>query len=240
MKFLYRWIGVLSIGLIWSSSVNALLLQSHKHHDRSDIVPWGQNAYQLVTGDDSEEDRRSWDRLYQSNQYIFGKEPAQFLAQHLPDLTSGRVLDIAMGEGRNAVFLAKKGFLVDGVDISEVALRKAKRLARENGVSIAPILADLTTYVIRPDVYSVMVNFDYLQKNLILQMKRALKKKGVIVFQNYTVDQLYNPGGLSMRRDNLLKKGELRALFKDFDILVYEETNDGVHARASLIARKPE
>ena len=231
--------GLLSIGLIWSGSVSALSLSSHTHPDRSDVVPWGQNAYQLVTGDDSEEDRRSWDRLYQSNQYIFGKEPATFLARSLHHLTSGRVLDIAMGEGRNSVYLAKKGFLVDGIDISEVALRKAKRLARENGVSITPILADLTTYAIHSDVYSVMVNFDYLQKNLITQMKRALKKNGIIVFQNYTIDQLSNPGGGSIRRDNLLKKGELKSLFKDFEILVYEETNDGVHARASLVARKP-
>ena len=238
MNFLYRLLGALSIGLIWSSSGILNKAYSGPIQNWGDIIPRGQNAYQLVTGDDSEEDRRSWDRLYQSNQYIFGKDPAEFLAKNVGYLQVGRALDIAMGEGRNSIYLAKKGFLVDGVDISEVALRKAKRLARENGVSITPILADLSSYTIRSDFYSVMINFDYLQRNLIAQMKRALKRNGIIIFQNYTVDQLSNPGGLTLPRDILLKRGELKGLFSDFEILVYEETNDGLHAKASLIARK--
>jgi 2-polyprenyl-3-methyl-5-hydroxy-6-metoxy-1,4-benzoquinol methylase len=207
-----------------------------------EIHPNGANAYQLVTGDDTDGDRRHWDKLYNTRTYVFGKEPAYFLRKNfhlLQPLRMGKALDIATGEGRNAVFLAKKGFFVDGVDISEVALRKAKRLARENRVSMTPILADLNTYNLKPDSYHVILNFDYLQKSLIPQIKRGLKRKGIVVYENYTVDQLANPKGENVRRDYLLKKGELKDLFKDFEILVYEETNDGTTAKASLIARKP-
>lgn len=207
-----------------------------------EIRPVGANAYQMVTGDDSEDDRKRWDRFYNIGGYVYGKEPAPFLMKYLhfiPSVQGARVLDLAMGEGRNAVFLAKKGFVVDGVDISEVALRKAKRLARENHVSFNTVLADLTNYTIKPESYHVILNFDYMQKSLISEIKRGLKKKGVIVYENHTVDQLQNRAGQNVRRDYLLNRGELKELFKDFDILVYEETNDGKNAKASLIARKP-
>lgn len=211
-----------------------------------DIRPEGVNVYQMVTGDDSEGDRKHWDKLFSTRSYVFGKEPAVFLKDHLWFLSSGRTLDsasraldLAMGEGRNAVFLAKKGFVVDGVDISEVALRKAKRLAHDHGVSINTIIADLTKYKIKQDYYSVILNFDYLQRDLIPQIKRGLKKGGVVVYENYTIDQLNNNQGFNIRRDFLLNKGELRDLFKDFQILVYHEVNNGKEAKASLIARKP-
>lgn len=204
-----------------------------------EIHPKGTNAYQIVTGDDSEDDRRHWDTLYNTRTYIFGKEPAGFLRDHIQLLPVGRALDIAMGEGRNAVYLAKKGFRVDGVDISEVALKKARRLARENHVTVNTINADLNGYSIKPESYIVILNIDYLQRSLIPEIKRGLKHGGVVVYENYTVAQLQNAEGQHMRRDFLLEKGELRSLFKDFEILVYRETNDGKNARASIVARKP-
>lgn len=206
-----------------------------------EIRPVGTNAYQMVTGDDSEEDRRRWDKLFNTHSYVFGKEPALFLRKNAHFLQGGRALDLAMGEGRNAVFLAQKGLTVEGVDISEVALRKAKRLAREHRVAMTPILADLNSYSIKPDTYNVILNFDYLQRSLIAQIKRGLKKKGIIVYENYTEDQLLHPKSQSIRRDHLLKRGELKELFKDFEILVYQETSVllGEEGKARLIARKP-
>jgi 2-polyprenyl-3-methyl-5-hydroxy-6-metoxy-1,4-benzoquinol methylase len=204
-----------------------------------EIKPTGANAYQMVTGDDSEDDRRHWDKLYNTRTYVFGKEPASFLKEYAHLLHGGRSLDIAMGEGRNAVYLAKKGYTVDGIDISEVALRKAKRLARENGVGITTVIADLTNYQIKPESYNVILNVDYYQKSLIPQIKKGLKRKGIVIYENHTMDQLSNLKGQHIRRDYLLNKGELKDLFKDFEILVYRETNDGKDAKASLIARKP-
>jgi 2-polyprenyl-3-methyl-5-hydroxy-6-metoxy-1,4-benzoquinol methylase len=202
-----------------------------------EIHPSGNNAYQTVTGDDNEDDRQHWDRLYNTQNYVYGTEPASFLKDHLKLLPNGKVLDIAMGEGRNAVYLARKGFKVEGVDISEVALRKARRLAKENRVAVQTINADLNTYEIKPDSYDVILNIDYLQRSLVPQIKKGLRKGGVVVFENYTVEQLQNTQE-QLPAAYLLNKGELKELFKDFQILLYRESNDGKEARASLIARK--
>jgi SAM-dependent methyltransferase len=205
----------------------------------SEIHPSGPTTWQLLTGDDTEDDRRQWDQVYSGRNYVFGKAPSEFLKDHINRLPVGKALDIAMGEGRNAVYLAEKGFQVDGVDLSEVALKKGRRLARENHVVINTINADLNTYTIKPESYDVILNIDYLQKSLIPQIKRGLRHGGVVVYENYTVKQLENTGGKAIQRNFLLDEGELQKLFKDFKILVYRETNDGKDARASLIAQKP-
>jgi len=203
------------------------------------IHPSGTNAYQKVTGANPEDDRQNWDGIYQKakNHYVYGKEPAAFLKENIERLALGRALDVAMGEGRNAVYLAKKGFRVDGVDFSAVALRKAKLLARENRVTINAIYADLSAYQIKPETYDLVVNINFLHRGFIEQIKKGLRRGGYVIFENPTVDHLKHEPGLV--RAYLLEKGELKELFKDFEILVYRETVDDKGAVASLIARKP-
>lgn len=226
---------VLAASLLACTERDGASIVSHPDETR----PGGTTTWQLITGDDSEDDRRQWDQIYNTQSYVFGKDPSPFLKEQVGRLPVGKALDIAMGEGRNAVFLAKKGFDVDGVDLSEVALKKARRLARENHVSITTINADLNSYTIKPESYDVILNIDYLQRSLIPQIKRGLRRGGVVVYENYTVKQLENTGGKALQRNFLLDEGELQKLFKDFKILVYRETNDGKEARASLIAQKP-
>lgn len=204
-----------------------------------EIKPKGTTQFQKVTGDDPDEYRSHWDALMDTKAYIYGKEPSEIVKENYGLLKPGRVLDIAMGEGRHAVFLAKKGFIVDGVDFSEVAIRKAKKLAAENHVSITTIKADLSTYQMRPEYYDSMVDIDFYMKSLIPQIKRGLKRGGVIIFEANTVDQMKNAPDQHLNKDWLLEKGELKELFKDFKIISYRETNDGKEAKASLIAKKP-
>ncbi|MGZ3710009.1 MAG: class I SAM-dependent methyltransferase [Bdellovibrionota bacterium] len=221
------------LGLLW-------MLASPGLPARADETrPGGVNAYQKVTGDDAEDDRKHWDSIYKTGKYVFGREPADFVRDQIGLLHGGRALDIAMGEGRNAVFLAKKGFNVDGVDLSEVALKKARQLARQNRTFVNTINADLTTYSIKPESYDVILNIDYLQRSLIPQIKRGLKHGGIVIFENETVEQVKNVPDQKLVREYLLEKGELRTAFKEFEILVYRETNDGKEAKASLVARKP-
>jgi hypothetical protein len=105
-------------------------------------------------------------------------------------------------------------------------------------VKITTTNADLKKYKIQPDHYSVILNFYYLQRDLIPQIKAGLKKGGVVVFETYTVDQLKNPSKTSWEKEFLLEKGELKKAFSDMEILYYSETNDGKNAVASLVARK--
>lgn len=192
-----------------------------------------------ITGDlDFADDRSAWDKTYNRKDYVFGKEPSAFLVKHVDKLPKGRALDIAMGEGRHAVYLAKKGFQVEGVDISDVGIRKALKLAAENGVKIKTVNADLNKYKIRPNSYSVIMNFYYLQRSLFPQIVAGLKKGGVLVFETNTIEHLKNPAGKDFEREYLLEKGELKKAFAELEVLHYSETNDGRNAVASLIARK--
>lgn len=187
-----------------------------------------------------EEDRERWDRRFAGSEFIYGREPARFLSDHRDLLPpSGRALDVAAGEGRNAVFLALHGFEVDAVDISRAGLEKAQLLADEAGVSIRTIVADLTDYDIKQQEYDVVVVINYLQRDLMDDLKAALKPGGIIIYQTYTTAQLDIPGAHPMRRDFLLEPGELRASFEEFTILEYRETATEHNALAGLIARKP-
>lgn len=197
------------------------------------------NVLQRVTGEESESERERWDVFYSHGGGTFGREPAEILQKYVDLLPrNGKVLDLAMGEGRNAIYLAKKGFSVTGVDFSEAALRKAKQFLQEARVTAEFENADLNVYQIKPAHYDVILNIDYLQRSLIPQIKKGLKVGGVVVFENQTIDQLQILGSEGIRRDYLLQRGELKELFKDFKVIYYNEFNDGKNAKASLVAVK--
>lgn len=186
-----------------------------------------------------------WDAYYGGihaflGHYRFGTEPVPLLQEYrhvLPE--KGRALDIAAGEGRNAVYLAGLGLDVDAVDISRVGLKKAEALARQRGVSINTIVADLEDYSLGEEQYDVIIDFYYLQRNLIPRIKRALKPGGVVLFETYTVDFLTMPAGQGFKREYLLEPDELRHMFDELEILHYVEQTGPKKAIAQLVARKP-
>lgn len=92
-------------------------------------------------------DSRGWDIRYSGSELVWTAQPNRFLAAGAADLAPGRALDLACGEGRNAVWLAERGWQVTGVDFSQVGLGKGARLARERGVSVERVLADLVEHV---------------------------------------------------------------------------------------------
>ena len=186
-----------------------------------------------------EQDKMFWDRKYETEAYIFGKEPVGFLREHIDLLPRGKALDVAMGEGRNAVFLAKNGFNVDGCDISEIAVKKALDMAKENNVKIHAFVADLETYKLPKDTYDVIACFYYLQRGLVPQMKEALKPGGMIIYETYTIENRERGLEGPKNKDYLLKPNELLDLFKDLKIIYYRElVLNNKKAIASLIAKK--
>ena len=186
-----------------------------------------------------EQDKIFWDKKYETEAYIFGKEPVGFLRDHIDLLPRGKALDVAMGEGRNAVFLAKNGFNVDGCDISEIAVKKALDLAKENNVKIHTFVADLETYKLPQNTYDVIACFYYLQRDLVPQMKEALKPGGMIIYETYTIENRERGFEGPKNKDYLLKPNELLDLFKDFKIIYYRElVLNNKKAIASLIAKK--
>ena len=187
----------------------------------------------------SEQDRLFWNKRYDTETYILGKEPVEFLKEHINILPGGKALDIAMGEGRNAVFLAKNGFEVDGCDVSEIAVKKTLGLAKENNVRVNAFVADLEIYKLPKDAYDVVACFYYLQRSLIPQIKEALKPGGMVIYETYTIENCERGFEGPKNRDYLLKTNELLDLFKDLTIIYYKElVLDDKKAVASLIARK--
>jgi len=185
----------------------------------------------------AEEDKARWNKKYDTEKYIAGRDPIPFLQNHTDLLPKGKALDLAIGEGRNGVYLATQGFQVTGVDISEVGLKKAQALAAENGVTLTTMVADLEQYDIPPNTFDVIICTYYLQRDLFPKIVSALQPGGVVVIETYTVDNLqYRP---KFNRDFLLEPNELLTMLPGLRILRYQEVDTGHTAFASILAKKP-
>jgi tellurite methyltransferase len=183
---------------------------------------------------------KEWDERYRQGRTM-PDEPAAFLVENLSLLPkSGRALDIAMGTGRNALYLASLGFRVTGIDVSAVAVEKCRQKAERLGLPIEAIVADLERSPLPSEEYDLIVNFYYLQRSLAPQIVAALKPGGVLVFQSFTIDQVQF--GRDWNPDYMLRPGELREMFADLETLLYHEGiiqgDRGPKAVASLIGRK--
>jgi SAM-dependent methyltransferase len=107
-------------------------------------------------------DADDWNARYATQELVWTAEPNVFVAAETGGLPPGRALDLACGEGRNAVWLAAKGWDVTGVDFAEAALDKARRLAGERGVTVRWHCADVRSWVPGDDRYDLVL-LAYLQ-----------------------------------------------------------------------------
>jgi SAM-dependent methyltransferase len=121
-------------------------------------------------------DRHAWNERYSAEELIWRAEPNQFLVTEVSALPPGRALDLACGEGRNAVWLAKRGWTVTGVDFSDVGLKKAARMAAENGVEVEWVESDVLDYEPLPGGFDLVIVF-YL--HLPAEERRRVMKRAV-------------------------------------------------------------
>jgi len=171
-----------------------------------------------------------WDKRYNQENYVYGKEPNAFLASIDLSAFKGEVLCLAEGEGRNAVYLAQQGFEVTAVDQSAVGLKKAEKLAGERGVSIHTEQADLAGYHIEPGhwdgIVSIFGHFPPpLRQRIHGEVVKGLKPGGFLILEAYNKHQLaYGTGGPPVK-DLLYSLEELRADFGgQFDYHIARET----------------
>ncbi|KTF11853.1 class I SAM-dependent methyltransferase [Pseudoalteromonas sp. H103] len=142
-----------------------------------------------------------WDERYDSEQYAYGKDPNDFLAQQYQQLPKGNVISLAEGEGRNAVFLAKMGYSVTAVDGSKVGLEKAAKLAIEHNVNIELIHADLAEFDFGEAKWDAVVSIycplpSAVRSAVYKRAVKGLKPGGVFLLEAYTPEQInYNTGG---------------------------------------------
>ena len=186
-------------------------------------------------------DRKSeWDQKYSRFSFVYGKSPAKFLAENFGYLKRASfVLDMGMGEGRNAVFLASKGHKVTGVDISSVAIKKAHHLSRELGVKIKGVVASLEKYKIPEATYDAIICFYYVDRKLIEKIQKWLKPGGILFYEAYTIREKNKKSQRSDPASYYLKEQELLTMFEGFRILKYEEPLHEKKFRASIVLMKP-
>lgn len=196
-----------------------------------------------------------WDDRYAIDGYLFGEAPNAFLASQVHRLKPGwRALAVADGEGRNGVWLAEQGLLVESIDGSAVAQAKALRLADARGVAMDLTLADLSAWE-WPErqfdlVVAIFIQFapPTLRTELFAGMVRALKPEGLLMLQGYRPEQLqYGTGGPSSA-ENLYTEAMLRHAFGSLELLALRAHDDVIHegtghngmsALIDLVATKP-
>lgn len=103
--------------------------------------------------------RRHWDERYAKAELKWGTDPNHFLVQEIDGMEPGRALDLAAGEGRNAVWLAAEGWNVTAVDFSRVAIDKARLLAERRGVEIEWVVADLRDFEAPRQGFDLVIMF---------------------------------------------------------------------------------
>ena len=181
-------------------------------------------------------DKEKWNAKYDGDSYIAGKEPSEWLKTHSGLLTEGgKALDIAAGEGRNSVFTATLGFEVVSIDISEIALTKAQRLADEKKVKITILSADLDNNSLPKNEYDLVLCFNFLERKLFPEIRKTLKPGGILFYETFNVDYLKYS---NFKKEWVLEPNELINVFNDFRILRYREVDEDPKAFSSLIARK--
>ncbi len=197
----------------------------------------GNRLEQLTGVSSSKSTKNLWDSRYSRRNFVYGKTPAKFLSDnysHIP--FGGKVLDMGMGEGRNAVFLAQKGYQVVGVDISSVAVKKANILAKEFGVSLKTIVASLKKYKFRPGSFDAIVNFYWVDRSMVENMRKWLKPGGILLYEAYTENQTkIDP---SIDKSDTLKEGELLSMFPEMKVLKFEEPLHIDAFTSSIILKK--
>lgn len=183
--------------------------------------------------------KSDWDQAYARQSYIFGKAPAKFLAENYSYFSANsKILDMGMGEGRNAVFLAQKGHKVIGIDISSVAIKKANKLAKEFGVRVQSVLASLDSYKIDKASLDGLICFYYVDRKLIPKMISWLKPGGILFFEADSILQKSQKGQKTYSEEQYLQEGELLRLFPGMKVLKYEEPLHEQKFRASIILQK--
>jgi 2-polyprenyl-3-methyl-5-hydroxy-6-metoxy-1,4-benzoquinol methylase len=196
-----------------------------------------------------------WDARYATDDYIFGTAPNVFLASQAALIQPGmRALAIADGEGRNGVWLAEQGAAVHAIDFSAAALEKAKKLARERGVTLEIEQADVLNWTWPEAAYDLVAAI-FIQfapppgrEHIIAGIRRTLKPGGVLILQGYTPKQIEFGTGGPPSAANLYTAALLHEWFGDWEILHLAEhdsfISEGTHhhgmsALVELVARKP-
>ena len=177
-----------------------------------------------------------WNERYSKPEYIYGKLPNQFYSKCLSSLHPGKILFLGEGEGRNSVFAAKAGWIVDAYDYSSAAAEKALKLASEENVSINYNVQDLSDFSPEENTYeAVVLIFLHLPEPLRQKIHslaiNVLKPGGVVILEAFDKEQINYTSGGPKSIELLYSLEEIFSDFQDMDLIMFEkvtsELNEG-------------
>ena len=168
--------------------------------------------------------KQFWNERYAEKEFAYGKEPNQFLKENLHKLPKGKILFVAEGEGRNAVFAAQNGYEVVAFDYSESAKSKALTLAKEQNVQLNYLVSDVMDLSFEPESFDAMVfiftHFPaVIRKQAHQKLVSFLKPKGKILFEAFSKEQLNYTSGGPKDIDMLFSEEEVK---NEFPNIVFE------------------
>jgi SAM-dependent methyltransferase len=175
-----------------------------------------------------------WDQRYRAGEQVF-RTPAPLVVEFTGSLPPGSALDLASGPGRNALYLAERGWRVTAMDGSSIAIG----LLRASNPCIDARVADLEAggFDLQPVAYDLVLSSYYFQRSLIPGMKAALRAGGLLIMIAHLTDA-DQPQGAAARA----VPGELLTLFEGWRIQHYREGEPGEschrHAVAELVAQR--
>ncbi|MBK9131761.1 MAG: class I SAM-dependent methyltransferase [Gammaproteobacteria bacterium] len=196
----------------------------------------------------------TWDERYAASRNLFGDDPSPLLREFRPRLPAGmKALAIGDGEGRNGVWLARQGFDVLSIDLSTVALDRARRRAQDAGVTLRTLRTDILAWEWPDGAFDlVTLIFVHLpsgqRQRLHESMRRALKPGGLIVLEAFHRDQVECGSGGPSDPDLLYTLAEVEHDFSGFEILrstqietevVLDGVPQGKGSAVHFVARRP-
>ena len=193
-----------------------------------------------------------WDARYKSETFIYGKEANQYFKEALKKLNlTGKILLAAEGEGRNAIYAAKKGLDIFAFDISEQARNKALQFAKEENVQIRYEVGEISNLGLEEDTFdAAAMTFAHLpaqlRRNFHREVAKCIKPGGFIILQGFSKKNLENkrknPNAGGPNKEEMLFSEEIiRDDFQGFEMIELEEAqvnlNEGVlhNGTASVI-----
>jgi SAM-dependent methyltransferase len=194
--------------------------------------------------------REDWDKRYASVENLWAVKPNRFLVAEVGDLTPGRALDLACGEGQNAIWLASLGWNVTGVDYSEVAISKGRARAGRDGVEVKLVCADLVRYEPEPATFDLVIVL-YLhipaheRSGVLERAAAALAPGGTFVFVGHDLANLTDGVGGPSDPDLLCTPDEIASELPGLEIEKAERVLRDVHGEerdaidALVRARRP-
>lgn len=189
----------------------------------------------------SDEEREHWNQKYREAPEVW-LEPDPLLARAFSEyilplfLSGGNALDLAGGAGRHAIWLAKQGWEVTLIDISETGVEQARMNAGALASRIHFVVDDLTGFAASQTQFDVVMAFFYLERKSFPEIVKSIKPGGLLVYKTLTIAQLGLAGG-PKDPAHLLEKNELLRLADGLEVLHYHE-EVARKATAELIARK--